>query len=179
MSSETDKQILGDLIDVNFEAGETIKMVCQPHVKSFYLNEIRGILIVLLAFGGVFVLGLIIAYLSKNNYDWRQIPFILGVLALCCSYGSLHTTKEARKTSYIITDLSIVIYKDLRNPRTTVINLEDIQTKELTKTFIDKYLGTGTIKIFTGEMGDNDGTPEKVYNYLSAVTEPEKVFAFI
>lgn len=179
MSVETDKQILGDLIDVNFEPGETIKMVCQPQVKSFYLNEIREALIILLILEGVFVIGMIIAYLAKHHFDWRDVLPMLGFLALFFSYGIINSTKKAGKTTYVITDISIIIYKDLRNPRTIVINRVDIQTKELTRTFIDKYLGTGTIRIFTGEMRDNDGTPEKVYDYINSVTEPEKVFALI
>lgn len=180
MSYNTDKQILGDLIDVIFEPGETIKMVCRPQVKSFYLNQIRGVLIILLIFGSTLAVGMIVAYLSGHHFDWRQtMLYMLGPIALLLSYVSFHSIKEAGKITYIITDLSIIIYKDLRIQKTIVINKRDIQTKELTKTFIDKHLGTGTIQLFTGKMDDNDGTPQKVYDYISSVTEPEKVFALV
>lgn len=179
MNYTTDKQVLGDLIDVVFQPGETIKMICQPRIKSFYLNEIRGTLIILLLFLSFFVIVLIIDYLGKHNLDWSEMPSLLVVPSLFIAYAVIKNIHEARKTTYIITDLSIIIYKDLRNPKTIVINRCDIQTRELTKTFIDKYLGTGTIRIFTGEMKDDDGTLEKVYDYISAVTEPEKVFALV
>ena len=179
MNYTTDKQALGDLIGVNFEPGENIKLICYPHIKSFYLNQIRQILIILSFCLIISVIILTTAYYHNEDLKGQSLVQIFVIIVLFFGGSSIWSTRKTRKTTYIITDLSIIIYKDPRNPKTIVINRCDIQSKELTKTFIDKRMGTGTIQIFTGEMKNNDGTPEKVYDYIHAVTEPEKVFALV
>lgn len=179
MNYNTDKQILGDQIGINFEPGETIKMVCRPYLKSIYLNEIRSLLLTFLFFVFIYTLFWIIAYMLKYNLDWLNMLVFLGIVTIASGSSAIRNILALRKTTYVITDLSIIIHKNLRNPSTIVINRSHIQSKESTKTFIDKHLQTGTIKIFTGNLKDNDGKTEKVYDYINSVTEPEKVFALI
>jgi hypothetical protein len=75
--------------------------------------------------------------------------------------------------------LCVIIHHDFYNSSTKTINIKDIKTKESKKTIFDKYFKTGTRKIFTGETKDNDGKTEKIYDNISSIIEPEKVFALL
>lgn len=93
--------------------------------------------------------------------------------------GSVWTILKLRTTTYLVTNLSVIIHQDFYNSSTKTINIKDIKTKELKKTLVDKYCKTGTIIIFTGETKENDGKMEKVFDDISSVFDPEKAFALL
>jgi len=102
-----------------------------------------------------------------------------GIVSLISFVGSIWTILKLRTTTYLITNLSVIIHQDFYNSSTKTVNIKDIKTKESKKTIFDKYFKTGTIKIFTGETKDNDGKTEKIYDHISSIVEPEKAFALL
>jgi uncharacterized membrane protein YdbT with pleckstrin-like domain len=179
MSVDIDKLTFSEIFGVTFEPEETIRLICKPNLKACFGNEIRNILLTFLFIAGVIGLLQIIAYLFKSTYDWDTTLIFFGIVSLISLVGSIWTILKLRTTTYLITNLSVIIHHDFYNSSTKTINIRDIKTKESKKTIVDKYFKTGSIKIFTGETKDNDGKTEKIYDNLSSIIEPEKVFALL
>jgi len=179
MSFDIDKLTLSEKFGVNFEPDETIKSISSPNLKSCFLNEIRNILLQFLVIVGLMVLFQIIAYLFKTTFQWEMTLIFFGIVSLLSIGTCVWTILKLRTTTYLITNLSVIIHRDFYNSSTKTINIKDIKTKELKKTLVDKYFDTGTVKIFTGETKDNDGKSEKIYDNISSVSDPEKTFAFL
>jgi uncharacterized membrane protein YdbT with pleckstrin-like domain len=174
-----DKLTLSEKFGVTFETEEIIRELCKPNLKACFGNEIRNILLGFLFIAGAIGLFQIIAYLFKSTYDWDTTLIFFGIVSLISLVGSVWTILKLRTTTYLVTNLSVIIHQDFYNSSTKTINIKDIKTKESKKTIVDKYFKTGTIKIFTGETKDNDGKTEKIYDNISSIIEPEKVFALL
>lgn len=142
-----DKLTFSETFGVIFEPDETIKMICKPNLKACFGNEIRNMLLTFIFIAGAVGLFQIIAYLFKSTYDWDTTLIFFGVVSLVTLAGSVWTILKLRTTTYLVTNLSIIIHKDFYNSSTKTINIRDIKTKELKKTIVDKYFKTGTIKI--------------------------------
>lgn len=179
MSVDSDKLTFSENFGMTFEPEETIRMICKPNLIACIGNEISNILLTFLFMAGVIGLFQIIAYLFKSTYDWYTTLIFFGIVSLISLVGSIWTILKLRTTTYLITNLSVIIHYDFYNSSTKTINIKDIKTKESKKTIFDKYFKTGTIKIFTGETKDNDGKIEKIYDNISSIIEPEKVFALL
>lgn len=115
----------------------------------------------------------------KSTYQWDTTFIFLGIVSLISLVSSIWTILILRTTTYVVTNVSIIIHKDFYNSSTKTINIKDIKTKELKKTIVDKYFMTGTIKLFAGETKDNDGKTEKIYDNIHSVFDPEKTFAVL
>lgn len=179
MSLEIDKLTFSDKFEVNFQPDESIKAICRPNLRACFFNEIRGFLLQFLFMIGALAFFQIIAYLFKSSIQWDTTLMFFCIVSLVVLSTSIWTILKLRTTTYLITNLSIIIHRDFYNSSTKNIYIKDIKTKELKKTLVDKYFETGTIKIFTGEAKDNDGKTEKVYDNISSVFEPEKVFSLL
>jgi uncharacterized membrane protein YdbT with pleckstrin-like domain len=179
MNLDINKSTLSDKFGVRFESDEAIKAICNPNLKSCFLNEIRSILLQFLFIIAALALFQIIAYLFKSTFDWQTTLIFFGIVSLITFVTSIWTILRLRTTTYVITNLSIVIHQDFCNSSTKTINIKDIKTKELKKTIVDKHFKTGTIRIFTGETKDTDGKTEKVYDNIRSVNEPENVFTLL
>lgn len=179
MSADINKLTYGDKFGVTFEPDEAIRLIFKPNLKACFGNEVRNILFQFLFIAGAIGLFQIIAYLFKSTYEWDTTLIFFGIVSLISLGRSVWTILKLRTTTYLVTNLSVIIHKDFYNSSTKTINIKDIKTKELKKTIVDKYFKTGTIKIFTGETKDNDGKTEKVYDNISSVFDPEKPFALL
>ena len=179
MSFDVDKLTFSEKFGVTFEPDETIKLICKPNLKACFGNEIRNILLTFLFIAGAVGLFQIIAYLFKSTYDWDTTLIFFGIVSLISLCSSIWTILKLRRTTYLITNLSVIIHQDFYNSSTKTTNIKDIKTKETKKTIVDKYYKTGTIKMFTGETKDNDGKTEKVYDNINSIVEPEKAFALL
>ena len=179
MSVDIDKLTFSEKFGVTFEPDETIRLICKPNLKACFGNQLRNILLQFLFIAGGVGLFQIIAYLFKSTYDWDTTLIFFGIVSLISLGGSVWTILKLRTTTYLVTNLSVIIHQDFYNSSTKTINIKDIKTKELKKTLVDKYCKTGTIKIFTGETKENDGKTEKVFDDISSVLDPEKTFALL
>lgn len=179
MNFDINKPIFSEKFGVNFEPDERIKTICQPNLKACFLNELRNIFLQFMFLVGAVALFLVIAYLFKSTYDWESTLLFFGIVSIITTITSTWTILKLRKTTYLITNISIIIHGDFYNSSTKAINIKDIRTKELKKTIMDKYFDTGTITIFTGETKDNDGKSEKIYDNLSSIPDPERAFALL
>lgn len=103
----------------------------------------------------------------------------LGIISLIFLVNSAWTILKFRKTTYLITNLYVIIHQNFYKSSTKIINIKDIKTKELEKSFIDKFFQTGSIKIFTGETKKNDGKIEEVYDELNSVFDPEETLGLL
>lgn len=179
MHSDINKLTYGESFGVTFAPEETIQLLCKPSLKACFGNQLRGIVLQFLFIAGAVGLFQIIAYLFKSTYDWGNTLLFFGIISLISLGGTVWTILTLRTTTYLITNLSVIIHKDFYSSSTRTINIKDIKTKELKKTIVDKYFKTGTIKIFTGETKENDGRTEKVYDDISSVHDAEKVFSLL
>lgn len=179
MRIDVDKLTFSEKFGVTFEQEETIRLICKPNLKACFGNEVRNILLTFLFIAGATGLFQIIAYLFKSTYDWDTKLTFFGIVSLLSLVGSIWTILKLRTTTYLLTNLSVIIHQDFYNSSTKTINIKDIKTKESKKTIVDKYFKTGTIKIFTGETKNNDGKTEKIYDNISSIIEPEKAFALL
>jgi uncharacterized membrane protein YdbT with pleckstrin-like domain len=179
MSTHVDKLTLSEKFGVSFKDEETIRLICKPNLKACFGNEVKNILSSFLFIAGAIGLFQIIAYLFKSTYDWGTTFIFFGIVSLISLVGSIRTILKLRTTTYLITNLSVIIHHDFFSSSTKTININDIKTKELNKTIVDKYFKTGTIKIFAGETKENDGNTEKIYEHIGSIVEPEKAFALV
>ena len=179
MVVDIDKPNLGEKFGVTFEHDETIKFISKPNLKACFGNEVRNIVLQLLLIAGLIGVFQIIAHLFGSTYDWITTIAFFGIVSLISIFSSVWAILNLRTTTYLITNLSIIIHKDFYTSSTKTINVRDIKTKELKRTIVDKYFRTGTIKIFTGETQDNDGTMVKVYDNISSIIDAEKVFVLL
>jgi uncharacterized membrane protein YdbT with pleckstrin-like domain len=171
MATDIYKITLSEKLGVNFDPGESIQLTANPHIKACFK--------MFLFIAGTVILFQIIAYLFKSEFQWIATLIFFGIGFLVMIGISVWNLLSLRTTTYVITNMSIVIHKDFPDSSTKTIHIKDIKTKELKKTFIDKYFGTGTIKIFTGETRDNDGKTEKQYDYIHSIIEPEKTYSAV
>jgi uncharacterized membrane protein YdbT with pleckstrin-like domain len=179
MNHTLDKLSLGDKLGVNFEQNETIKWVGKPDLRSHFLNEIRETIIgLLLMIGGILFFELI-AYVFKTTISWDDMLLFYGIISVIFIYRSSKTFLKLRATTYVVTDLSIIIHSNFNTSSTKTIHRKDIQTKELKRSFIDKHFNTGTISIYTGTTKVEEGKLEKEYDYLSSIKEPEFIYSLL
>ncbi len=179
MSVDIEKLTFSEKFGVTFEPGETIRLICTPDLKACFGNEVKNFLSGFLFIAGVVGLFQIIAYLFKSTYAWDTTLIFFGIFSLISLGGSIWTILKLRTTTYLVTNLSVIIHQDFYNSSTKKINIRDIKTKESKKTIVDKYFRTGTIKIFTGETKYDDGKKEKVYDDIRSIVEPGKAFALL
>jgi uncharacterized membrane protein YdbT with pleckstrin-like domain len=179
MATEIEKAILSDKLGVVFEPNETIKWTGKPNLRSYFLNDLKDKFVGLLFIVGVILLFHLIAYLFKATYLWKETLFMFGIVFAISIGATCWDLLNLRTTTYIITDISIVIHKNFYNASTKAIHIKDIQTKEIKKTFVDKRFDTGTILIFTGVTKEDDGKLKKVYDNLNSIHDSENAYVLI
>jgi uncharacterized membrane protein YdbT with pleckstrin-like domain len=174
------KADLARQLNVSFEEDERILWSGRPRLKVFLLNSCLKIFSSLLFLLGTFA---VIFLLSANDKDSKPDPLsFLGFFSIVLLFETIRVISEAvrlRKTTYIITQYSVIIFTDSGGSSTKNIYVRDIQTKDLKRTFIDKRFQTASIALFTGEMKNNDGADEKVYDMMHAITDAENAFRHV
>ena len=170
---------LGDKFGVNFGPGEKVKIICHPNLNSALYNQLRNVLVQALFMAAVFAVLKLISHFTDANLDEFSTLIFMGVVSAISVLSAMWAVLKLKKTTYIVTDLSVIIHHDLLNSNVIVISINEIKDKVLKKTLVDKHFNTGTVKIFTGQLKDNDGKTEKVYDDLQFINDPEHVFSLV
>ncbi|PZR28093.1 MAG: hypothetical protein DI535_08010 [Citrobacter freundii] len=164
---------------LTFEKDEVILWSDRPRLKVFLLNSCLKIFYHQLAFLGTFVF---FGILLSNRDDQWDVRGFIGVVAVFAAIESATVIREAlrlRKTTYLITNFSVLILIDSQISFAKCINIRNIETKEIKRTIIDKKYQTSAIYLFSGETFDNDGVEEKKYDILHGITDAAYVLVLL
>ncbi len=164
---------------LTFEKDEEILWSARPGLKVFVLNSCLQCFYHLLRIVGVTVLCLL--FFGERDAQWNVVA-IIGLLTLMGVIGSVSITSEAlelRKTTYLITNFSVLVLNESEFPPVKRIDIRNIQTKEIKRTIFDKRFKTSAIYLFSGETCYDEGEKEKKYDVLHGVTDAEYVVGLI
>ncbi len=162
---------------VRYDYDEQVLWTGRPKFNVFLLNSALRIFYYQLFFLGITAFCLLV--FDNGKLDMRLLG---GLFLMVLGFGSLEVFiegRDIRKTTYVITNHSVIVCTGLTSSAIKTIPLRDIQTKMLKRTFIDKRYQTATISLFTGRMEDNDGTPEKAYDLLCALDDAETAYQYL
>lgn len=179
MRVEDEKLRISEKLTITFEPDEIIKLITKPVLKASLGNETLNIFFGLLFMAGAIGLFNIIAYLFNSTFAWDTTLIFFGIISAISVIGSIIKILKLRATTYVITNLRIIIHHNNYSSIQKSINISDIKSRELIQTIIDKYYKTGTIKIFTGETKNNEGKSEDIYENIDSIFECEKAYAIL
>jgi hypothetical protein len=177
MSKDWNKRSLEDLLEVTFEQDEEILWVGRTNMSSYFLNQVKDNLIFIII---CICIHFLIYFLNKLlNNDYEQIEKLIIIIYIFISFKSIYDYIKTRKSIYIITNYSLIIYNNFFKISTKIIYLNKIRKKELIKSILDKNYGTGTISVFIGYKKDHEGDRVNENEFLLHIQNSEKVFSLI
>lgn len=155
---------------------EVIKWFGKPHRLAYILNEIKNLLLSALVFLFFIAIMFGIYYWAEQEPMSRGTMFAYAAFCLFALLSFVKQVYEARNIVYVITNLRVFIYqKKVLKTELDIVKLEEVITKKLKKSFVEERYKTGTIEIFTGATIENDGSTEKVFDYIQSVENPEDI----
>ena len=173
------KDSLEKTYGVTFVKDERIQLVTKPNFNAAALNESKSIFTDLLISASVLLALVLMGKYISPVIELKHATFLFCFGLIVSIFKFAKHLIKAKKTQFVITNFSIIIYESGTDSKVNCIQLSAIQTVELTKTFFDKKFDTGSLKVFTGQIEKKIGKNEKVYDVINSISEPEKAYSLL
>lgn len=165
----------------NTDLSSAFEPVLDPDEKIVWIERPLRVPYLVAGFGELFFcfffLGAFLIYYIATHGPTMG-GYLMGVVFMAFSFFDLVKRQlYSRHACYAYTNKRILIRYGARGKKMKVIEFDNVVEVTVEISSIESHYGTGSIKLFTGEMSHNDaGTPEKVYIDLEAITDPFVVF---
>jgi membrane protein YdbS with pleckstrin-like domain len=148
-----------------------MKWIGKPEFKPYRLSSLIKLSNSLIFIGIVYGVFYAIMKIEKDVMNWIYIhgfAILIGGQALYAFYKRMRIFKNL---NYEITGSEIKISHDGLEPTTKIINRQKVQFIE-TKTYLpDKIYGTRTIKIYSGEIKNEEDEVKKNFDLLENISD--------
>ena len=147
----------------------------KPEFKPYLLSsliKLGGSLVFIGATYGIFYA---IMTIEKDGIDWIYLhgfAVLIGGQALYSIYKRMTTFKDL---NYEITDSEIKIGHGGLEPTTKIIDRQKVQFIEIKTYLPDRIYRTKTIKLYSGEIKDEDDNVRKQFDLLENISASEDI----
>jgi len=152
-----------------------MKWTGKPEFKPYLLSSLiklgNSIIFIGIAYGIFYA----IMKIQKTGIDWIYLHGFAVLIIGQTLYSIYQRVTTFKNLNYEITDTEIKIIRGGLEPTTKVIDRQKVQFIETKAYLPDRLYRTKTIKLYSGEVKDEDDKVKKQFDLLENISESDNI----
>ncbi|RZM27332.1 MAG: hypothetical protein EOO88_13685 [Pedobacter sp.] len=160
---------------IELNSDEAVKLIFNPNIRAHVFRQLQLMRLQLFVLIFFFVIILVQVDFDDPKSEWLFYFWLLFAATIAVFIVPLIRLFGLARTSYVLTDCNLFIVKDFFDSAVIVLPISDMEELEVIKLTKNVDHSVGTVKIFSGKTTLNEGSIDKIYEYVDSVDNPEEL----